>query len=786
MIFSLVRARIFSYTCSVMAVATTCFANADESRPPEHFCPINMTVMRSPVVASDGQSYEEAAIQEWFKQNRNGAIKSPVSGDIIDCSIVPNMALKKIIEEWKPGREAIPSKLASEKATEIARKVKEEFDQNKQLLEPAQTAKDKHIVAFLGNTGAGKSTLVNLLAGKALQVSPDKRRYVLVHNGDSSAMPIGTGGDSETRYPKSIDVDIPGLGTLRLFDLPGFNDTDGSERNLVNAAFTRRILLEAASVRLIFVVGEDQFTADKAASVRDMFQTLKNLFVVNGKDSERLVHDGVFVGTKILGDVSDDIVSFLLQTTRAQDKEELNLQLSAWQKARRIQLVPHALMAADLNVIRANILGAIASASAVKINGINVSALYPPQTANDLFRMFNSVMDSEFSKKEREVYQTLSEYDDAISDWSHSHFWDRFDDEICGREKAVHLLKDFSFTPYEKAKRALINEKTAHIQRRINDLNNSRAQRINDIKERTASKALATVLSIGQPEDDERIMFDFAYHKDFYEHVCGPNYITQIATDPKEQEVVRRHYAGWIADHSHQQMMKWHQRYSGYGAVVSGYGDVVKRLAILEGKLFPPASGVSVDRPISDGLVIPDIARGHEDVYRMFLNGVLFYKKGQPDEIKMPIAALANPLGGVFDLSRCGDTGNYLSIRTGYRKEKITYPNASPGNGTNRAEIWFAPRFLIERELSTTAGHFQNIMGSWDDRTVPIGIFWSWSNDDLGAMWYLTTPEACDNSKNLYETAKLTPRHTYTHINNPGFHIYTKVACARDLTFHVH
>jgi hypothetical protein len=99
----------------------------------------------------------------------------------------------------------------------------------------------------------------------------------------------------------------------------------------------------------------------------------------------------------------------------------------------------------------------------------------------------------------------------------------------------------------------------------------------------------------------------------------------------------------------------------------------------------------------------------------------------------MPFSALSNPLGGTFDLSRCGDTGTYLSISTGYRKQKEE-ANAS------KVEIWITPRFLIEKELSTRAAHFRDVMATWPAVEVPLGLFWTWGGwDSLEDYEYLTT-----------------------------------------------
>ena len=127
-------------------------------------------------------------------------------------------------------------------------------------------------------------------------------------------------------------------------------------------------------------------------------------------------------------------------------------------------------------------------------------------------------------------------------------------------------------------------------------------------------------------------------------------------------------------------------------------------------------------------IMIPPIARGYEEIYRRFFKGALIYKKGQPDEVRLPFSGLVYPLEGTFDLSRCGDSGQHLSISTGYRKGK-------KAENANKVEIWLAPRFLIESNLAAAARHYQPIMGGWNAAAAPAGIFWVWGGrDDLGGM----------------------------------------------------
>ena len=61
----------------------------------EFICPITYELMREPVVASDGHTYEKNAIEKWLKTNQI----SPRNGEPIDTLIIPNINLKKLIQD---------------------------------------------------------------------------------------------------------------------------------------------------------------------------------------------------------------------------------------------------------------------------------------------------------------------------------------------------------------------------------------------------------------------------------------------------------------------------------------------------------------------------------------------------------------------------------------------------------------------------------------------------------------------------------------------------------------
>lgn len=61
----------------------------------EFLCPITYELLREPVVASDGHTYEKAAIEKWLRSNRT----SPRSGQSMDDSLVKNTNMKKLIQD---------------------------------------------------------------------------------------------------------------------------------------------------------------------------------------------------------------------------------------------------------------------------------------------------------------------------------------------------------------------------------------------------------------------------------------------------------------------------------------------------------------------------------------------------------------------------------------------------------------------------------------------------------------------------------------------------------------
>ena len=82
--------------------------SAAESLHADLLCPITLEVMRDPVIASDGHSYERAAIERWLAGHRT----SPLTGRALPHGdLIPNHRLRSLIEgvERQPAPNPAPA-----------------------------------------------------------------------------------------------------------------------------------------------------------------------------------------------------------------------------------------------------------------------------------------------------------------------------------------------------------------------------------------------------------------------------------------------------------------------------------------------------------------------------------------------------------------------------------------------------------------------------------------------------------------------------------------------------
>ena len=101
---------------------------SEEPEIPKHLqCPITLSLMRNPVTASDGQTYEKEAIEKWMKNNNNSSpfTRKPIT------SINPNFAIKNLCEQFMLSNETLLTK----ELMEMEEKIKNKKEKMKKLRE---------------------------------------------------------------------------------------------------------------------------------------------------------------------------------------------------------------------------------------------------------------------------------------------------------------------------------------------------------------------------------------------------------------------------------------------------------------------------------------------------------------------------------------------------------------------------------------------------------------------------------------------------------------------------
>lgn len=129
----------------------------------------------------------------------------------------------------------------------------------KEVKKMSQTVKEKEIVLLIGETGSGKSTTIQWLSGarlKRTKVEVEKAGYLehyeMVDEGQVDLSKVKTSPfmKSETRFVLPISIPLEN-GELIVCDLPGLEDTAGTEVDIANCFGINEAIRECKSVRLL-------------------------------------------------------------------------------------------------------------------------------------------------------------------------------------------------------------------------------------------------------------------------------------------------------------------------------------------------------------------------------------------------------------------------------------------------------------------------------------------------------------------------------------------------------
>jgi predicted GTPase len=134
-----------------------------------------------------------------------------------------------------------------------------------------KVAKGKDLIVFLGNTGSGKSTTVNVLGKIPMVLDVLKTRFLLQDDA-KPGMRMDDAIKSTTRYPAFLrrpDSEI------LLFDFPGFKDSEGANEDIINAALIKSLLENARTVKAVVVTSEAEVDAIKGGSFKELIKSMR-------------------------------------------------------------------------------------------------------------------------------------------------------------------------------------------------------------------------------------------------------------------------------------------------------------------------------------------------------------------------------------------------------------------------------------------------------------------------------------------------------------------------------
>lgn len=167
----------------------------------------------------------------------------------------------------------------------------EHVNKNKGIIDDS---KGKDVVLLVGNTGAGKSSLVAYLSGLPL-IFDEADEIISLKNQNNEKIAIGDGCDSVTTLP----VPVPIANTdLIVYDLPGLQDSRGVPYDVLTAAFLKNIAENARNVKFVFVESMDSLTTARGRLFKELLDKARNVFDVN-------VDNSIFVVTKTPHAMSD-------------------------------------------------------------------------------------------------------------------------------------------------------------------------------------------------------------------------------------------------------------------------------------------------------------------------------------------------------------------------------------------------------------------------------------------------------------------------------------------------
>ena len=295
---------------------------------------------------------------------------------------------------------------------------------------------NKNVVALLGRTGSGKSTIANFLSGKKMRSNHDND-FELENAADQTAFPIGHSGISETQYPKTSSI----AGDLVLFDLPGFDRTgENTAEHFMDALFIKEIFLKASSVRILLVINENEIIAGRGQEFKSFFERLGNVFesdltalkqstlLLINRWTKKTTEPKKFCSSKLSGhipSISDWFENGEFVVSTAADLQNQD----------------------DIAVCKNHILSRVKDMTPIKITNCRMECMYPKNIEEDFSDVLCSLMLNDFILYTQQPEETLSKMKNAFEIFGDT-FWDNFANKL-KNNISVQFFKTVSEQHYQ-------------------------------------------------------------------------------------------------------------------------------------------------------------------------------------------------------------------------------------------------------------------------------------------------------------------------------------------------
>lgn len=170
-------------------------------------------------------------------------------------------------------------------------------------------AYNKDIVLIIGNTGAGKTTLANYLAGNPLKIE-HKDGVDRLETETKSWLKIGHGDDSCTTVPTVSKIKFNKVKKdLYCCDTPGFIDTRDPTTKVAVSMLTESVIKKSKNIKgVIIVIDYMELRASRGASIKNLIETLFGLF----DNPIEIIKNSLIMLTKTpVGFTTDSLYNFL-------------------------------------------------------------------------------------------------------------------------------------------------------------------------------------------------------------------------------------------------------------------------------------------------------------------------------------------------------------------------------------------------------------------------------------------------------------------------------------------